>query len=36
MWYLLYVLPERFINDPQTQVDDLMPWGEEIRSRFRD
>ncbi len=24
--YLLSVLPERFADDPQAQVDDLMPW----------
>jgi hypothetical protein len=33
--HLLDILPERFANDSQAQVNDLMPWGEEIRSRFR-
>ena len=33
--HLLDVLPERFANDPQAQLDDLMPWCEEIRNRFR-
>ena len=33
--HLLDILPERFANNPQAQVDDLMPWNEEMRSRFR-
>ena len=33
--HLLDILPERFANDPQAKVDDLMPWNEEMRSRFR-
>ena len=33
--HLLDVLPERFTNDPQAQVDDLMPWDKEMQSRFR-
>ncbi len=33
--HLLDILPERFANDPHAKVDDLMPWNEEIRSRFR-
>ncbi len=32
--HLLDVLPERFANDPQAQVDDLMPWNETMQSRF--
>ena len=33
--HLLSVLPERFAGDPQAKVDDLMPWNEDMRSRFR-
>ena len=33
--HLLSVLPQRFAVVPQAAVDDLMPWCEEIRTRFR-
>ena len=33
--HLLTVLPQRFAVVPQAAVDDLMPWCEEIRTRFR-
>ena len=33
--HLLSVLPQRFAIVPQAAVDDLMPWCEEIRTRFR-
>ena len=33
--HLLTVLPDRFADDPQAKVDDLMPWSEEMRNRFR-
>ena len=33
--HLLSVLPERFANNPQDNVDDLMPWAEEIQRSFR-
>lgn len=32
--YLLSVLPERFADDPQAPVLDLMPWDERIREMF--
>ncbi|MBR6861975.1 MAG: transposase, partial [Acidaminococcaceae bacterium] len=33
--HLLSVLPERFADEPQAKMDDLMPWDEDMRSRFR-
>ena len=32
--HLLTILPERFANNPQDNVDDLMPWAEEIQRSF--
>ena len=32
--HLLNVLPERFAENPNASVDDLMPWFEGIRERF--
>ena len=32
---LLTVLPERFAADPQSKVDDLMPWNDEMQESFR-
>ena len=33
--HLLTVLPEWFADDPQAKLDDLMPWSEDMQSRFR-
>ena len=33
--HLLDVLPQRFTDDPQANLDDLMPWSEELKSCFR-
>lgn len=33
--HLLDILPERFANDPQARVDDLMPWDKEMQSKFK-
>ncbi len=33
--HLLTVLPERFAADPQSPVDDLMPWIGEMQKSFR-
>ena len=33
--HLLVVLPQRFTDDPQAKLDDLMPWSEELQSSFR-
>ena len=33
--HLLTVLPERFAADPQSPVDDLMPWIKEMQKSFR-
>ena len=32
--HLLTVLPERFANDPQSSIDDLMPWAYEMQRLF--
>ena len=32
--HLLSVLPERFADNLQATVDDLIPWAEEIRVMF--
>jgi hypothetical protein len=33
--HLLDVLPQRFTDDPQANLDDLMPWSEKSQSNFR-
>ncbi len=33
--HLLTLLPDRFTADPQVNIDDLMPWGNEIQAMFR-
>ena len=33
--HLLTVLPERFASGPQTVLDDLLPWTEEMQKSFR-
>ena len=33
--HLLTVLPQRFAKDPNAAIDDLMPWTNEIRNKFR-
>ena len=33
--HLLDVLPGRFAADPQAKVDDLLPWSEDMQTRFR-
>ena len=33
--HLLTVLPERFASGPQVNIDELMPWAEEIQRSFR-
>ncbi len=32
--HLLTILPERFTNNPQGNIDDLMPWAEEMQRSF--
>ena len=32
--YLLTVLPERFANNPRGNIDDLMPWAEDMQKSF--
>ena len=31
----LTVLPERFAHDPKAQIDDLLPWADELRELCR-
>ena len=33
--HLLDVLPQRFTDEPQAMLDDLMPWSEKSQSNFR-
>ena len=33
--HVLTVLPERFAYDPNDCIDDLLPWAEEMQSRFK-
>ena len=33
--HLLNVLPQRFSKDPNAAIDDLMPWTEEIKNKFK-
>ena len=33
--HLLTVLPERFAHDPKAQIDDLLPWADELRELCR-
>ena len=33
--HLLTVLPERFAQDPKAQIDDLLPWADEMRELCR-
>ena len=32
--HLLTVLPERFANDPDTDIDDLLPWADGMQKMF--
>ena len=32
--HLLTVLPERFANDPDTDIDDLLPWTDGMQKMF--
>ena len=33
--HILTVLPDRFAVDPKAQIDDLLPWVDEMQSSFR-
>ena len=32
--HLLTLLPERFADDPQAVIDDLMPWNQKMQRAF--
>ena len=32
--YLLTVMPERLADDPDADIDDLLPWSDDIQKRF--
>lgn len=32
--YLLTVMPERLADDPDADIDDLLPWADDIQKRF--
>ena len=34
LYELLSVLPQRFVDNPASGIDDLLPWSQEIISRF--
>ena len=33
--HVLSVLPERFAYDPNDCIDDLLPWTDEMQSKFK-
>lgn len=32
--YRLTVMPERLADDPDADIDDLLPWANDIQKRF--
>ncbi len=35
MNYILTVLPDRFAKDPKADIEDLLPWNDQIKQIFK-